>query len=317
MREVVALDGADVLPVAAHLVPADLLPGPQHGRDDVPADVVPPRRPVQNLEMAPQRCGVEDAERGEDQVARRLWGLLLEIGEDTGPGQLDHAEQVDEPAVDPLVGHGERRTGLAVLPDDPLVVQPVHVVRVQDHDVAAARVEDPGSLADQRVGRSPFRWQARRRQRPGERPVPGEAVGAVVRAEVDPEALPAVPRPVELVHQQLLLVLRQQEHLRQATGARVGEAEVDEPALRAEGDERLGPTPPEGTHPAALTTGEQYGSNVLHPSQPPSTTARAPCRDESSTNAERAALSSPGDTSLTNTADPIATVRGISCSPSR
>ncbi len=243
------LDRPDVLPVAVVAVAEDAGVGGQHGRDDVRPEVDPVLR-----QPAAERLLGEDVDAHRGEVALGLLGLLLPLDdpvvlverEDPHPRRLGQRHAPD----------GDRDVGAvaAVGRHERLVVHLVDVVAGEDqHDVGGVVLDDV-DVAQDRVGGAAI-------------PL-GELAALDVRLQqLDAAAVAVeVPRPAEadVVVERARVVLGQHDDVVDVRVDAVGQREVDDPVLAAEGHRRLGPLLGEDREAFALAAREDHRHRPFH-----------------------------------------------------
>jgi hypothetical protein len=135
-----------------------------------------------------------------------------------------------------------------VLVDHLRRVHPVHVVGAEDDDDVRSRVVDQVEALQDRVGAAGV-------------PARAEPLLRRHRGDVVPEHLRQPPRRGDVPVEAVALVLGEHRDLPDLGVHQVGQDEVDEPVVAAEGHRRLGPVLRQGGQPLALTAGQDDAEN--------------------------------------------------------
>ncbi len=225
VRPPVALDGPNVLPVAAELVRVDALPVVHHGRQDVTTEV----DPVGTKHLAQGRPG-EDVHAHAHEVGGRLGRLLDEGGHP--PVDIDLQDPETVRIFDGNRSHGDGDLGLPrpMELDEGPIVHLVDVIAGQHEHELGVTILDEVEVLEHGIGRASV---------PVARPsTPDEGL-----EQADPTAASVeIPRTTQtdVSDQRSRRVLGQHRHVGQAGVHRVREGEIDDPVLAPERDAGLG-----------------------------------------------------------------------------
>ena len=227
----------------------DARPAVEHRGDDVAPEVVPAI-----AEPAVQGAPREDVDAQAREVAQRLARLLLPLGD-----RVLVVEREDAEPVGLADGHRldrDRHVGAlaAVLLDERAVVHLVDVVAGEDEHEVGARLVDRLAVRLDRVGGAAI---------PLARAVPrdvrlhdADAAGVAVEVPWPPDA--------DVVVERARVVLRQDEHARDARVDAVREREVDDPVLAGERHGGLRPDPREQREALPFPAREDDGQRAAH-----------------------------------------------------
>ncbi len=268
VRVVVAVDGADVAPVAVvtlgftgDVVAAEVVHGGlglrDQRRDDVAAHVVPGRL-VQRvlLQRVDQHVGGEQVvAHGHERLVRRvaqagrIGRLLQESDHPAVHIGLDNAEVAGLGAWLAQAGHGHPGAGLQVLVHHLARVHPVDVVRAEHRDVGGRLVVHQVEALVDGVGAAlvPARAQPLLR---------GHRRDVLAGQRGQP------PCGADVPVQRVRLVLGEHADSTDRAVHQVGQHEVDQPVHPAEGHGRLGPVGGQRHQSLALATGQHNAENV-------------------------------------------------------
>ena len=172
-------------------------------------------------------------------------GLLLEGGDGRARPRLQDAEAGRLLHRHPDGADGHARPGGDVLLDHLAGVHPVDVVGAEDADVVGTVVADEVEVLEDGVGRA--------REPPGPPPHLGRH-----RGDVGVEQRRQAPRAADVEVEAVGLVLGQHDDAQVAAVGQVGQGEVDQPVVAAEGHRRLGPVGGERVQPLALAAGQHH-----------------------------------------------------------
>ena len=196
----------------------------------------------------------EDVDPHRGEVAPGLGGLLLPV--DHAPGAVELADPHPRRLAQGHREHGDRHVGAVrvVGRDHGPVVHLVDVVAAQDEDGVRAALVDLVEVVADRIRRAQ---------------VPAAGLGRHVGLqELDAQAARPVEAPrtsrADVIVERTRVVLREDEHVVDARVRAVGQAEVDEPELAAEGNGRLGADRRQDGEPLAGAARQHDREHVAH-----------------------------------------------------
>ena len=248
-------DRADVLPVAVKRVGVEVLPGLEHRRDDVLAEVVVAVRVgLVQFQILAHLAPGEDVNAHGGLVALGLGGLLLKLGDAVVFVRVEDAEARRFFPRHFAHGDGQIRAVLDVLAQHRVVIHLVDVVAGEHQHVLRIPLRDEGNVLIDGVGRAL---------------VPFAGLAGLVRRQNVNAAVGKVKIPrragADVGVQLQRAVLRQHAHHVDARIGAVGERKINDTVFSAVGNRRLGDVLGQDAQTAALAACKQHGNALLFP----------------------------------------------------